>query len=148
MLNSNSLVVRVRRLHPDAKLPKYAHLGSVGDLGADLYSVEAIELLSGKTVSIPTGIALELPEGFGAVVQDRSGLAVKGLTTLAGVIDPGFRGEVKVIMTNLSAMSFTLNKGERIAQLRLVNLFQAEFEETDELSTSERSDRGFGSTGR
>src|SRR5690348_16667299 len=118
MVNSNSLLVRVRRLHPDAMLPKYAHLGRLGDLGADLYSVEAIEILSGATASIPTGIALELPEGFGAVIQDRSGLAIKGLTTLAGVIDPGFRGEIRVVMSNLSPETFTLNKGERIAQLR------------------------------
>jgi dUTP pyrophosphatase len=148
MTDGNSLIVRVRRLHPDAILPQYAHCGSMGDLGADLCSVETVDLLSGTTVAIPTGIAVELPQGFGAVVEDRSGLATKGLTTLAGVIDPGFRGEIRVIMTNLSPNVFTLKKGERIAQLRLVQLFQAEFEDAGQLSTSDRGDRGFGSTGK
>jgi dUTP pyrophosphatase len=148
MVNDESRIIRIKRLHPDAQVPKYAHLGDIGDLGADLFSVETIDLPIGATVSIPTGIAVELPRGFGAVIQDRSGLATKGLTTLAGVVDPGFRGEIKVIMTNLSQERVTLTKGERIAQLRLVRLFQASFEEVDQLSSSERRDRGFGSTGK
>lgn len=148
MARESRLVIRVKRLHPDARLPQYAHLGHTGDLGADLFSVRTVNLSVGATVSIPTGIAIEPPHGFGAIIQDRSGLAVKGLTTLAGVIDPGFRGEIKIIMTNLSGESASITKGDRIAQLRLVRLFQAEFEEVDELSFSERLDHGFGSTGK
>jgi dUTP pyrophosphatase len=147
MVDQNSLVVRVKKLHTDAHVPKYAHLGSMGDLGADLYAVETIHLPSGTTLPISTGVAIELPQGLGALIEDRSGLALKGLTTLAGVIDPGFRGEIKVIMANLSKKQITLKKGERIAQLRLVRLLQARFEEVDRLSPTERSYRGFGSTG-
>ena len=148
MNNDNSLIMRVRRLRPDAQIPKYAHLGEMGDLGADLFSVETVILPVGATVLIPTGVALEPPPGFGAMIHDRSGLAAKGLTTLAGVIDPGFRGEIKVIMTNLSQKPVTLAKGERIAQIRIVRLLQAKFEEVEQLSSSERRDRGFGSTGK
>ena len=147
MAASSSLIVRVRRIHPEAKLPRYAHFGPNGDMGADLYSVETAELLAGSTRAVATGIAVELPKGFGAVVEDRSGLAARGVTTLAGIIDPGYRGEVRVIMTNLSSEAVTLGKGERIAQLRLVQLFQAHFEEVAELSSTDRGERGFGSTG-
>ena len=147
MANDSSLIIRVRRIHPEAKLPRYAHLGPNGDLGADLYSVETAELLAGSTRAIPTGIAVELPKGFGALVEDRSGLAARGVTTLAGVIDPGYRGEIRVIMTNLSSAAVTLSKGDRIAQLRLVHLVQAHFEEVAELSPTDRGDGGFGSTG-
>lgn len=147
MAGNSSLIVRVRRIHPEAKLPRYAHWGPDGDLGADLYSVETTELLAGSTRAIPTGIAVELPQGFGALIEDRSGLAARGVTTLAGVIDAGYRGEIRVIMTNLSSQSVKLVKGERIAQLRLVQLFQADFEEVAELSATDRGERGFGSTG-
>jgi dUTP pyrophosphatase len=141
------LTVRVKRLHPDAQLPKYAHLGNLGDLAADLFSVESFELQVGESIPVSTGIAIEPPEGFGAIIEDRSGLASKGITTLAGIIDPGYRGELKVIMTNLSGRPVTLSRGERIAQMRLVRLFQANFEEVDQLSTTSRNKEGFGSTG-
>ena len=139
--------ILVQRLLPEAQLPKYAHAGAFGDLAADLYAAEALELLPGATAAVRTGIAMELPATHGALVEDRSGLAVRGITTLAGVIDPGYRGEVKVVMTNLGAGAHAIEVGQRIAQLRIVERIEAVFEETATLEDAPRGAGGFGSTG-
>ena len=143
--------VLVQKLHPDAQLPRYAHSGPWGDLAADLYSVAAATLAPGQTTPVPTGIALEFPSDYGALVEDRSGLAVRGITTLAGVIDPGYRGEIKVILTNLNPHPVELAAGDRIAQLRLVQRLTAIFEEIldpeEALAEAPRGAAGFGSTG-
>ena len=140
--------ILVRKLHPDAQLPRYAHLGPQGDLAADLYAVSASKVEPGETVAVPTGIALGLPAGFGALVEDRSGLALRGLTTLAGVIDPGYRGEIKVVLANLSPNPHQIFSGDRIAQMRIIPLLQATFEFADSLDETERAAGGFGSTGQ
>ena len=144
-------LIKVKRLHPDAKLPRYSHCGAWGDLAADLSAVAAATLApagdSGSTQAISTGIALELPETHGALVEDRSGLAMRGITTLAGVIDPGYRGEIKVVVTNLSAAEVEVKAGDRIAQLRIVQRFLARFDEVSELVEAPRGAAGFGSTG-
>ncbi len=134
-------------MHPDAQLPRYAHAGSFGDLAADLHAVSACRLEPGETVAVPTGLALGLPEGFGALVEDRSGLALKGITTLAGVIDPGYRGEIKVVLANLSPLPYTITPGARIAQLRIVQRIQADFQAVESLDETPRNAGGFGSTG-
>jgi dUTP pyrophosphatase len=134
-------------MHPDAKVPRYAHSGANGDLAADLYSVQELELPPGKVVPISTGIALAIPDGFGAIVQDRSGVALQGLATLAGVIDTGYRGEIKVVMVNLGETAATIRKGDRIAQLRIVHRIEATFTEESELPSTQRQANGFGSTG-
>ncbi len=139
--------IAIKRLHPDAQLPRYAHSGVGGDLAADLYSVQEVELPPGEVVSIPTGIALAIPDGFGAIVEDRSGLALQGLTTLAGVIDTGYRGEIRVVTANLGQTVVRIRKGDRIAQLRIVPRIEATFTETLELSSTQRQAGGFGSTG-
>ena len=139
--------VQVQRLHPDARLPRYTHDGAWGDLAADLHAVSAWRLAPGETVAIPTGLALGLPAGFGALVEDRSGMALRGLTTLAGVIDPGYRGEVKVVLTNLSPVEQTVAAGDRIAQLRLVRRVVASFGFVERLDQTPRAGRGFGSSG-
>ena len=142
------LRIKVLKLHPAAQLPRYAHAGAWGDLAADLYSAEEATLAAGATGLVSTGVALEFPSEYGALVEDRSGLAVKGLTTLAGVIDPGYRGEIRVVLTNLGAEAKTIAVGDRIAQLRLVRRYEAVFEEVDELIEAPRGAGGFGSTGR
>lgn len=143
--------IRVRRLRPEASLPRYAHQGEFGDLAADLYAAEAVELQpagnAGSTQAVPTGIALEFPSTHGALIEDRSGLAAKGITTLAGVIDSGYRGEIRVVMTNLTAQPVRLSPGDRIAQLRVVQRITAAFVEVDELEPTTRGAAGFGSTG-
>lgn len=141
------IIVRVQRLNEKAKVPSYAHKGPLGDLAADLFSVEDAEILPGTVLSIGTGIALELPPEYGAVIEDRSGIALKGLSTLGGIIDTGYRGEIRVVLSNLGAERYQIRTGDRIAQLRLVHKLEANFVEVSEIGSSERSDRGFGSTG-
>lgn len=146
-----SPTIKVQRLHPSAQLPRYAHVGPFGDLAADLFACEALELQpvgqAGSTGAVRTGVAMELPSTHGALVEDRSGLALRGVTTLAGVIDPGYRGELKVVVTNLSTEPQLIAPGHRIAQLRIVERIEAKFEETDTLEEAPRGAAGFGSTG-
>jgi len=141
------LRIGVKRLVAEARLPRYAHVGEYGDLAADLYASQGLILEPGVTVPVPTGVAMEFPSTHGALVEDRSGLAVKGITTLAGVIDPGYRGEIRVVVTNLSASALEVKPGDRIAQLRIVRRIEAEFVEVEELGEAARGARGFGSTG-
>ena len=139
--------IRVKRLHPDAKIPKAA---KVGDVAFDLYSVIDYELKSGERYAVPTGIAIEIPAGYEGQVRPRSGLALKdGITVLntPGTIDSGYRGEVKTIMINHGDISFKINKGMRISQLAIRPVPEVEFIEVDELSDTDRGEGGFGSTG-
>lgn len=139
--------IGVRLLHPDARLPRYAHIGAYGDLAADLHLVESTLLAPGETRALATGLAFEFPAGFGALVEDRSGMALRGFTTLAGVIDPGYRGELRVVLTNLGPDPHQFAPGDRIAQLRIVPLLQATFVEVESTTETERNHGGFGSTG-
>ena len=135
---SSTVPIKVKKLVAQAQLPRYAHVGEYGDLAADLYASEALILEPGSTMPVSTGVALEFPSTHGALIEDRSGLALKGLTTLAGVIDPGYRGEIRVVVTNLGALAAEIKPGDRIAQLRIVQRIQAEFEEIHELGTAAR----------
>jgi dUTP pyrophosphatase len=139
--------IGVKKLVAEAQLPRYAHVGEYGDLAADLYASQGVIIEPGATVLVPTGVAMEFPSTHGALVEDRSGLAVKGITTLAGVIDPGYRGEIRIVVTNLSANAVEVKHGDRIAQLRIVRRIQAEFVEVAELGEATRGAGGFGSTG-
>lgn len=145
------VAIKVKKLDAAAQLPRYAHVGEFGDLAADVYASVGATLAAagqaGSTQAVPTGIAMEFPSTHGALVEDRSGLAVRGVTTLAGVIDPGYRGELKVVMTNLSAAPVEIKPGDRIAQLRIVQRIEAAFEEVAELGEAARGAGGFGSTG-
>ena len=143
-----SVRIKVMKLHAEAQVPRYAHTGPFGDLAADLFAVAGVTLEAGATLPVATGVAMEFPSTHGALVEDRSGLAVRGVTTLAGVIDPGYRGEIKVVMTNLNAAAVEIKAGDRIAQLRVVRRIEAEFEEVSELVEAARGAAGFGSTGR
>jgi len=139
--------VKVAKLHPGALMPNYAHRGPFGDLAADVSALEAAELGPGEIKPIRTGLAFEFPPEFGALVEDRSGLALKGICTLAGVIDPGYRGELKVVLINLGKGHFRINAGDRIAQLRIIRRVGVDFTVVDAVSPTERDVRGFGSTG-
>jgi dUTP pyrophosphatase len=142
-----TVIVNVAKLHPNARLPNYAHRGPYGDSAADVSALETTELGPGEIKTIPNGLAFEFPPEFGALVEDRSGLALKGITTLAGVIDPGYRGELKVVLINLGKEPFRVNAGDRIAQLRLVRRVEADFIEVESVAVTQRDTRGFGSTG-
>ena len=145
--------VRVKKLPHFEGLPDL-NVATLGSVGVDLYAAvdEAICLNNlGARALIPTGIALELPVGFEAQIRPRSGLANKaGITVLntPGTIDSDYRGEVKVILVNLSIKKFFIKRGERIAQLVIKPVVRPEFEYVSELSMTERGDGGFGSTGK
>ena len=139
----------VKKLDPELPLPKYAQ---VGDAGCDLIAAEEMVLSAGGgSALVPTGIAIALPEGYAGFIQPRSGLAAKhGVTCLntPGLIDSGYRGELKVLLINTDPTTpFEIKRGERIAQLVIQKVEQAEFVETEDLSKTERGDGGFGSTG-
>ena len=130
-------------------LPAYETLASAGmDLRANLDA--PVELKTLERALIPTGLFLEIPVGFEAQVRPRSGLAIRnGVTVMntPGTIDSDYRGEVKVIMVNLSAEPFVVNDGDRIAQMIIASHSQAEWVEVEELAFSARGTGGFGSTG-
>jgi dUTP pyrophosphatase len=141
--------VKIRRLHPDAELPQYAH-GPAEDAGLDLCAVAAATLEPGVPALVPTGLAIELPAGFEAQIRPRSGLALKHAITLPnspGTIDPAYRGEIGVIMLNLGRVPYRVSKGDRIAQIVIARYESVEWVET-ELSDSARGEGGFGSSGR
>ena len=133
--------------HP---LPQYATSASAGlDLRANISS--PIHLSPGDQTIVPTGLFLEIPIGYEAQVRPRSGLAFKhGITVLnsPGTIDADYRGEIKVLLVNLSKAPFTIENGERIAQMVFARHEQAEWKEVQELAESERGAGGFGSTGK
>lgn len=138
--------VKVKKLSSEAKLPCYAHKG---DAGLDFFSLEDYELKPGERHLFSTGISLELPEGFVSLVWDKSGLgAVHGIKVLGGVIDAHYRGEYKIGLLNTSDKSFHFNKGDKLAQVLIQPVVSAELEEVDELSSSQRGNKGFGSTGK
>lgn len=140
------LPVKIKRLHPEAKLPNYAH---PGDVGLDLYSLEAYELKPGERRVFPVGFALEFPVGYAAIVKDKSSLPKNaGIHTMGGVFDAGFRGEYNVQLINLGSESYQIEKGDKIAQLVIYPVAIAQLEEVDELSDSGRGAGQFGSTGR
>ncbi len=137
--------IKIKKLHPDAIIPKYAH---EGDAGMDLYSIEEITIPSGKRIIIPTGISIELPKNYVSLIWGKSGLASKnGIAILAGVIDSGYRGEYKVVLLNTSDEDYTIGKAQKIAQLLIQKVETAEIKQVDELTDSSRKDGGFGSTG-
>src|SRR5580700_3620737 len=139
--------ILINKLHPDAHLPAYAH-GPLEDAGLDLRAVERVVLEPGLAQAVPTGIAIELPRGYEAQVRPRSGMALKhSLTVNFGTIDPGYRGEIRVVMFNLGRVNYTIEKGDRIAQLVVARYEAIEWEE-GELGDSARGVGGFGSSGR
>jgi len=141
--------IKILKSHPDAVLPAYAH-GPAEDAGMDLHAVEEVTLTPGVARLVPTGLTLELPSGYEGQVRPRSGLALKHSITIPnapGTIDPGYRGEVRVILLNLGAAPYTVHAGDRIAQLIVARYEAVEWDEAD-LADSARGAGGFGSSGR
>jgi dUTP pyrophosphatase len=140
--------LQVRLLHPQARLPRRAH---PGDAGADLHSVEEIIIPPGERRDVGTGLALAIPEGYAGFVQPRSGLAFKhGIMVVnsPGLIDAGYRGEVRVSLYNSGREPFAVAVGERIAQLLIQRVEEPAFVAADELPDTRRGQGGFGSSGR
>jgi dUTP pyrophosphatase len=138
--------MKVKRLVEHAILPSKAH---AGDLGYDLYSSDQITLHSGETKLISTGISVQFPEGYGGLIRDRSSIATKRqLFTVAGVIDNGYTGEIKVALYNSTESFQTIYRGDKIAQMILIPTVNFTVEEVDEtISNDGRGNNGFGSTG-
>jgi len=141
--------LRIRKLHADAIVPQYAH-GPEEDAGMDLFSVAGALLEPNVPQAVPTGLSIALPAGYEAQIRPRSGLAFKHAISVPnspGTIDPGYRGEVKVILINLGRQAYQVSKGDRIAQMVIAKYEAVEIEE-GELSDTVRGEGGFGSSGR
>jgi dUTP pyrophosphatase len=141
--------IRIQRVHPAAILPKYAH-GPAEDAGMDLCAVEDVTLEPGIPRLVATGLTVELPAGFEGQVRPRSGLALKHAITIPnapGTVDPGYRGELRVILLNLGREPYTIHAGDRIAQFIVARYEAVEWLE-GELAGSRRGSGGFGSSGR
>jgi len=141
--------LEIRRIDPDLPLPSYAR---DGDAGLDLSSAEDVVLKPGERVVVPTGFSIAIPEGHAGFVHARSGRAFReglALPNAPGLIDAGYRGELKVLLVNLDpAEPIYIERGEKIAQLVVQRIEWVELEEVAELKPSTRGDGGFGSTGR
>ena len=137
--------VKVKKLKENAIVPVYAH---DGDAGMDLFSTEDCIIPFGGRKLIPTGIAMELPEGYFASIRDKSGLAYrKGVTLLGGVIEYTYRGEYGVIVLNTGDEDFEIREGDKIAQVVIAPVATAEVEVVEELGETARGDGAWGSTG-
>ncbi len=141
--------IKIKYLHKNAKKPEYATDGSLGvDLSAAIDG--SLTIKKGCREAVPTGIAIEVPKGYGGFVFPRSGLSLKKGITLCnavGVIDNDYTGEIKVPLINLSDKDYKVNSGDRIAQLVIIPTEIANFKEVEELDETERGGGGFGSTG-
>lgn len=144
----SQIAVEFKLLHKLAQAPSYAH---DGDAGADLVCVEDVTLAPGERMLVPTGVAIALPAGYVGLVHPRSGLANKhgiSIVNTPGTIDSGYRGELKICLINLdSTETVSLPAGSRIAQLVIQEVTTAKFLQVEDLDDTERSDKGFGSTG-
>ena len=154
--------LNVMKLNKEAKLPTR---NNQFDAGVDLYALEDSFIEVGETKKIPTGIAIQIPEGYVGKIEDRSGMASRGLRTGAGVVDCGYSGELSVVVHNFSAddttitslnehfanklkLGYTITKGDKIAQLLIYKFELPRIEEVTELWSSERGNKGFNSSGR
>ncbi len=147
----NHVTISIKKVHPEAVVPLYA---SPGAAGADLYALPVepeTEIRPGETVMLRTGIAAAIPEGYVGLVYARSGLACKrdlAPANKVGVIDSDYRGEIMVALHNHGTEIRCVEPGERIAQLVIAPVLQADFVESDDLDATARGAGGFGSTGR
>jgi len=139
------LSVRIKKLYDDVEVPAYAQ---PGDVGLDLRARTQHTIAPGEYAMFYVGFALEFPDGYAALVMDKGGRAQAGLHTMGGVFDAGYRGEYNVQLINHGTEPYTVEAGDKIAQLVIVPIAQAVFKEVDELSDSVRGEGRLGSTGR
>ena len=143
-------MLKVKLLRPEAKAPSIAHAGE--DLGYDLFSSEDVTIAARGMAVVPTAVAIELTseagEPLGALVRDKSSMAMRRLTVTAGVIDAGYRGEIKIVMENLGETEQTIHAGDKIANLLPYPVLTSAVEIVEDLADSKRGQGGFGSTGK
>jgi dUTP diphosphatase len=141
--------IKIKKLSPKATLPEYAH-GPEEDAGLDVRCIEGAVLVPNTPLAVATGLAFEIPAGYEVQLRPRSGLALKYAITLANspaTIDPGYRGELKVILLNLGKLPYEIHAGDRVAQM-VVSQYEAVTWDEGDLSESTRGTGGFGSSGR
>ncbi len=137
--------VKIKKLHPDAKIPSHNNEHAAG---FDIYSVEDVILYPNETKAVSTGIAVEIPEGKVLLLWDSSGMGFKGIHRFSGVLDSDYRGEIKVVLHNHTKEPYKIQKGDRIIQAIIQDYYKAEFQNTNELSETQRGESRFSSTGR
>ena len=139
------MTIKIKKLHPEATMPKYLR---PGDAAMDLYSCENKIIQPNQRELISTGIAMAIPREHVGLIWDRSGMAANhGIKSMGGVIDSNYRGEIKVILHNLTNQAFTIEKGMRIAQMLIQEVTQNQIIEVEELDDTVRGEKAFGSTG-
>jgi dUTP pyrophosphatase len=144
----STLCIKLKKLHPDAKVPC---LKTIGSSGADVYSVSTVDIPPKEAVVIPLGFAVSIPEGYEIQVRPRSGLAARHWITVLnspGTIDSDYRGELTVLLINHSQYTYRVNKGDRIAQLIFSKVYRFFYEVVEDLDETVRGAGGFGSTGK
>jgi dUTP pyrophosphatase len=141
-----AMKLKVKKIRAGARLPAYSH---PGDAGMDLFAAEEVVLGSGEVKAVPTGIKMAIPEGYVGLIWDKSGLSLQGVHRLAGVVDAGYRGEVKVVMVNLGKEPYVFETGQKIAQMLIQPVQAVEIADVGEaeLDETSRGEGGFGSTG-
>jgi dUTP pyrophosphatase len=139
------MTIKIKKIHPEAILPSYAH---PSDAGMDFFALEDVTLQPNERKAIPTGISMAIPPGYVGLFWDKSGIAFNfGIKTMAGVIDSGYRGEIKIVVHNLSNKPYTFKKGTKVAQMLIQPVEQKQILEVEELDETERGEGGFGSSG-
>jgi len=136
--------IAVQKLVENATIPTRSH---ADDAGLDLYAVESFVIEPGQGKMVATGVAMEIPQGHVGMIADRSSLAKKGLKTAGGIVDSGYRGEVKVLIWNLSHQSYSVSANDRIAQMLIIPIVTPQAKQVSDLSKTVRGVGGFGSTG-
>lgn len=136
--------MKVKKLHPDALLPRRAH---PTDSGADLFALQRTVLPPRAITHVHTGVAVELPEGTSGIIWGKSSVESKGIKAMAGLVDAPYRGELIVCMYNLNDTEFVFEQGQKVAQLVVLPTLYPDLEEAQELSGTDRGAGGFGSTG-
>ena len=136
--------LKVKRVHPEAKLPVQGH---PGDAGLDLFAARGLEIPAGDLRPVPTGIQVAIPKGYAGLVWDKSGISLKGVHRLAGVIDSCYRGEIQVVLVNLGSEPFAIKAGMKVAQLLIQPVSEVKVVESETLDDTSRGENGFGSTG-
>ncbi len=138
--------IKVKKMHNEAVVPKYAH---PGDAGMDLFALEDTTFAPGEIRPVKSGIAMEIPSGYVGLVWDKSGISIKeGLKVLAGVIDSGYRGEIMIGMANISNKKYTFLKGHKVAQMLIQKIENPDIVLVDKLNETKRGGGRMGSTGK
>jgi len=137
--------VKVKKLHPDAKLPTQAYKG---DAGWDLYALHDAQVIMGHVTEVKLGVAFEIPYGYQMHIHTRSSFGKRGLKCHLGVVDAGYRGELTIWITSVKPIWYDIKKGDKIAQVIFSPVLNINIVETDKLNPSERGEKGYGSSGR